>query len=146
MKRWLIALAICGPLVAQTPNPTVCITGGTPPVTKCATFALSVPTFINSLTCDQKTLQPGGTSICTITLNQTATAAFPIAIVAGSPLTTSAPTLTIPVGGTAATFVVTYPIPTGTADLSPTAISVGAPAGALPALAMIDNWKDPLAK
>jgi len=138
MKRLLLTLALCcAPMCAQSTSPiTVTVKSGN--TQKSWQFVLAAPTSITTFTCTQPpdaqapssgttVLLPGDGSTCSVAIVQgTGSGASPtqIAITVPSPLilsadpnalsgvTLSGGVLSIPVGLSLGTFIVTYPLPT----------------------------------
>src|ERR1039457_4374739 len=101
MKRTIFFLAMALALLAQhsgaqTPNTgSVTVTVGG--VTKTWTFTLPSLIVITDLHCDATAIAPGGSSVCTVTLNQPMTSPFVVPIVV-SPALTGPSSVIVPIG------------------------------------------------
>jgi hypothetical protein len=130
MKRLMLIVALCIPLLAQTTNTvTVCPPGSTSANAagcKSAQIATVVPTYISAFACLPTTLAPGQTATCTATLNQAVPSIPDYAklgwvgpIFVAQPSLNAPASLTIPIGSISGTFTVTNPITTASSvDLS----------------------------
>ena len=98
----LMALALRG----QTPNSITITLGG-------KSWSFTLAPSVQALACDKTVLGIGESSTCTVTLDSPALAGgfTVIPYSAGLPLVLNPPSLTVPMGSTAATFTVTRPAP-----------------------------------